>query len=24
VTKILDKGLVPVMAICRGKVLRNP
>jgi dihydroorotase len=24
VTKILDKGLVPVMAICRGKVLWNP
>ena len=24
VTKFLDKGLVPGMAICRGKVLRNP
>jgi dihydroorotase len=24
VTKVLDKGLVPGMAICRGKVLRSP
>ena len=24
VTKVLDKGLAPVMAICRGKALRSP